>query len=74
MRHFSWQVQFDEVQLSLFVAGAFGEIWNGSRSAKSCIFQYKMRALSAKTTPVGGGLRTDGFTLGSCSDYCRSGK
>ena len=34
---------FGEVQVSLFVAGAvFGEIWNDSRSAKCCIFQYKM--------------------------------
>ena len=36
------------VQLSLFVAGAiFGEIRNDSRSAKCCIFEYKMRARSA---------------------------
>ena len=34
---------FGEVRASLFVAGAvFGEIWNDSRSAKCCIFQYKM--------------------------------
>ena len=34
---------FGEVQVSVFVAGAvFGEIWNDSRSAKCCIFQYKM--------------------------------
>ena len=34
---------FREVRVSLFVAGAvFGEIWNDSRSAKRCIFQYKM--------------------------------
>ena len=37
---------FGEVEVSLFVAGAvFGEIWNDSRSAKCCIFQYKMLAL-----------------------------
>ena len=34
---------FGEVEVSLFVAGAvFGEIWNDSRSAKCCIFQYNM--------------------------------
>ena len=34
---------FGEVRGLLFVAGAiFGEIWNDSRSAKRCIFQYKM--------------------------------
>ena len=33
---------FGEVEVSFFVAGAvFGEIWNDSRSAKCCIFQYK---------------------------------
>ena len=38
-----------EVQVSLFVAGAvFGEIWNDSRSAKCCIFQYKMRVVGVK--------------------------
>ena len=52
---------FGEVQLSLFVAGAvFAEIWHDSRSAKRCIFQYKLL-----------GLRTDGFMLGSCSDHAR---
>ena len=38
-----------EVQVSLFVAGAvFGEIWNDSRSAKCCIFQYKMLVVGVK--------------------------
>ena len=41
---------FGEVQLSLVVAGAaFGEIWNDSRSANCCIFQYKMLVGSAKS-------------------------
>ena len=41
---------FGEVQVSLFVAGAaFGEIWNDSRSAKCCIFQYKMLAVGVKS-------------------------
>ena len=40
-----------EGQVSLFVAGAvLGEIWKGSRSAKCCIFQYKMLVLSAKSS------------------------
>ena len=40
---------FGEVQVSLFVAGAvFGEIWNDSRSAKCCIFQYKMLVAGVK--------------------------
>ena len=49
---FSWQAQyavFGEVRVSLFVAGAvFGEIWNDSRSAKCCIFQYKMLVVGVK--------------------------
>ena len=53
---------FGEVQVSLFVAGAvfgevslfvagavFGEIWNDSRSAKCCIFQYKMLVVGVKS-------------------------
>ena len=41
---------FGEVQVSLFVAGAvFGEIWNDSRSAKCCIFQYKMLVVGMKS-------------------------
>ena len=35
---------FGEVGVSLFVAGAaFGDILGDSRSAKCCIFPYKMR-------------------------------
>ena len=41
---------FGDVELSLFVAGAvFGEIWNDSRSAKCCIFQYKMLVVGVKS-------------------------
>ena len=41
---------FCEVQVSFFVAGAvFPEIWNDSRSAKCCIFQYKMIVVSSKS-------------------------
>ena len=38
------------IEVSLFVAGAvFGEIWNDSRSAKCCIFQYKMLVVGVKS-------------------------
>ena len=41
---------FGEVQGSVFAAGAvFREIWNGSRSAKCCIFQYKMLVVGVKS-------------------------
>ena len=41
---------FGDVGASLFVAGAaFGEIWNDSRSATCCIFQYKMLVARAKS-------------------------
>ena len=40
---------FGEVEVSLFVVGAvFGEIWN-DRSAKCCIFQYKMLVVVLKS-------------------------
>ena len=39
-----------EVAVSLFVAGTVSrEIWNDSRSAKCCIFQYQMLVVSAKS-------------------------
>ena len=63
---------FGEVQESLFVAGAvFGEIWNDSRSAKCCIFQYKMLVVGVK-----GNLGCEagcGLTV-SCSDHGRIGR
>ena len=62
---------FGEVRVSLFVAGAvFGEIWNDSRSAKCCIFQYKMLVVGVK-----GNLGCEagcGLTV-SCSDHARIG-
>ena len=58
-----------EGQVSLFVAGAvLGEIWKDSRSAKCCIFQYKMLVRSAKGNlccAAGCGL------TGSWSDHSR---
>ena len=63
---------FGEVRVSLFVAGAvFGEIWNDSRSAKCCIFQYKMLVVGVK-----GNLGCEagcGVTV-SCSDHARIGR
>ena len=60
-----------EVEVSLFVAGAvLGEIWKDSRSAKCCIFQYKMLVRSAKGNlccAAGCGL------TGSFSDHSRNG-
>ena len=66
---------FGEVEVSLFVAGAvFGKIWNDSRSAKCCIFQYKMLVVGREKEPrLRGGLRTDGFMVGSWSDRPRIG-
>ena len=54
------------------MAGAvFGEIWNDSRSAKCCIFQYKMLVVGVK-----GNLGCEagcGLTV-SCSDHARIGR
>ena len=61
-----------EVQVSLFVAGAvFGEIWNDSRSAKCCIFQYKMLVVGVKSNL--GREAGCGLTV-SCSDHGRIGR
>ena len=69
---------FGEVQVSFFVAGAvFGEIWNDSRSAKCCIFQYKMLALGVKSNlgcEAGcGGRFPARMLLGSFSEWSRIG-
>ena len=62
---------FGEVELSLFVAGAIcREIWNGSRSAKCCIFQYEMPVVSAKRNL--GCAAGCGLTV-SWSDHSRNG-
>ena len=74
---------FGEVQVSLFVAGAvFGEIWNDSRSAKCCIFQYKMLVVGVKGhlgCEAGCGLTVSWsdharIMVGSCSDHSRIGR
>ena len=73
---------FGEVEVSLFVAGAaFGEIWNDSRSAKCCIFQYKMLVVGVKSNlgcEAGCGVTVSlsdhsRILLGSCSDRPRIG-
>ena len=60
---------FGDLGVSFFVAGAvFSEIWNDSRTAKCCIFQYKMLAVSMTSNlgcEAGCGLTV------SCSDCCR---
>ena len=62
---------FGEVEVSLFVAGAaFGEIWNDSRSAKCCIFQYKMLVVGVKSNL--GCEAGCGVTV-SFSDHSRNG-
>ena len=62
---------FGEVEVLFFVAGAvFGEIWNDSRSAKCCIFQYKMLVVGVKSNlgcEAGCGLTV------SFSDHGRNG-
>ena len=62
---------FGEVEVSLVVAGAvFGEIWNDSRSAKCCIFQYKMLVVGVKSNL--GCEAGCGVTV-SWSDHSRNG-
>ena len=77
--YFSWQAQY---LVKLFVAGAvFGEIWNDSRSAKCCIFQYKMLVVGVKSNlgcEAGCGLTVlwsdpARILLGSFSDRSRIG-
>ena len=67
-----------EVRVSFFVAGAvFGEFWNDSRSAKCCIFQYKMFVVGVKSNlgcEAGCGLTVSWsdharIMVGSCSDH-----
>ena len=66
---------FGEVEVSLFVAGAVcGEIWNDSRSAKCCIFQYKMLVVGVKSNlGCEAGCGHARIILGSWSDRPRIG-
>ena len=74
---------FGEVEVSLFVAGAVcGKIWNDSRSAKCCIFQYKMLVVGVKRNlgcEAGCGLTVSWpdhsrIMVGSFSDHGRIGR
>ena len=63
---------FAEVGLSLFVAGAaFGDILGDSRSAKCCIFQYKIVSKIGRVRSPKRRVRDDDFMVGSWSDYPR---
>ena len=73
---------FGEVEVSLFVVGAvFGEIWNDSRSAKCCNFQYKKVVVVVKSNlgcEAGCGVTVScsdhsRIILGSCSERSRIG-
>ena len=62
---------FGEVGLSLFVAGAaFGDILGDSRSAKCCIFQYKIVSKIRRVRSPKRRVR-DNFMVGLSSDYPR---
>ena len=63
---------FAEVGVSLFVAGAaFGDILGDSRSAKCCIFQYKIVSEIGRVRSPKRRVRDDDFILGSWSDHGR---
>ena len=63
---------FGEVGLSLFVAGAaFGDILGDSRSAKCCIFQYKIVSKIGRVRSPKRRVRDDDFMVGSWSDHGR---
>ena len=63
---------FGEVGVWLFVAGAaFGDILGDSRSAKCCIFQYKIVFKIGRVRSPKRRVRDDDFMVGSWSDYPR---
>ena len=63
---------FGEVGVLLFVAGAaLGEILIDSRSAKRCIFQYKIVSKMGRVRSPKGRVRDDDFMVGSSSDHGR---
>ena len=62
---------FGEVGVWLFVAGAaFGDILGDSRSAKGCIFQYKIVSEIGRVRSPKRRVRDDDFILGLSSE-CR---
>ena len=50
---------------------ALGDILGDSRSAKCCIFQYKIVFKVGRVRSPKRRVRDDDFMLGSCSDYPR---
>ena len=63
---------FGEVGVLLFVAGAaLGEILLDSRSAKCCIFPYKIASKIGRVRSPKRRVRDDDFMLGLSSDYPR---
>ena len=50
---------------------AFGDILGDSRSAKCCIFQYKIVFKVGRVRSPKRRVRDDDFMLGSCSDHAR---
>ena len=63
---------FGEVGVWVFVAGAaFGDILGDSRSAKCCIFQYKIVSKIGRVRSPKRRVRDDDFIVGLCSDYVR---
>ena len=63
---------FGEVGVWLFVAGAaFGDILGDSRSAKCCIFQYKIVSKIGRVRSPKRRVRDDDFMVGLSSDYPR---
>ena len=72
--HCKWRFicDADQSSQSLFVAGAaFGDILGDSRSAKCCIFQYKIVSKIGRVRSPKRRVRDDDFILGSWSDYPR---
>ena len=50
---------------------AFGDILGDSRSAKCCIFQYKIVSKMGRVRSPKRRVRDDDFIFGSCSDHGR---
>ena len=64
---------FGEVGVLLFVAGAaLGEILIDSRSAKCCIFPYKIVSKMGRVRSPKRRVRDDDFMVGLSSDYRRN--
>ena len=70
--HFAWQAQYLVKLDCHFSAGAaFGDILGDSRSAKCCIFQYKIVSKIGRVRSPKRRVRDDDFMVGSWSGYPR---